>query len=127
MAVSNEKAQKSVELGQISIDLIGVRQVHDGYGQMPSDDYKIFMIIERDKLEVAKEAINHLIENGMPANEKGERQFVMVINNSDQNQPVYMDNAMKNSTIDQFKEVLPILDDAQEQMHDAKLAEINAL
>lgn len=125
MAVTDEEIQLSKELDDIGEDLKGVRGVQEIYGKMPSDNYKIFLLVDRDSLGELKKQINILESKLKPKNE-GKNQIVMVVNNAENNPVVYMADEMKNIVIDGFKGTLPSLDDTLEQAFDAKKAELDA-
>ena len=124
--VSNEQIEVTKELERIADDLQGVRDVQSIYGELASSQYKILLIADRDSLELAKDQIDVLLQNLKP-NENGERQFVLMVNNSNPNPAFYMDEETKNSTIDAFKGVIPLLDDNLESAYEAKKAELDAL
>ncbi len=132
MAISDEKAAAIKELGKMSVDLIGLREVTSTYSTgLQSSDYNHFMIINRDDLQTVKGIIDTLIAKEasaeLKANEEGERQYLLCINNVESNPVIYLDGTMKNATIDGFKGVLPNLDAAQEAAIEAKETEIDGL
>lgn len=128
MAVTEQEIIITKELERIADDLQGVRDVQDLYGNMPSENYKILLIADRDSLQVVKEKVDELI-NSLPnhPNEEGERQFVLMVNNPNPNKPFFMDDQTKNGAIDAFKGAIPIMDDQLEQAYEAKKAELDAL
>ena len=123
--VTEQEIILTKELERIADDLQGVRDVQAIYGTLPSNDYKILLLADRDKLELVKSIIDQILGNLKP-NENGERQFVLVVNNADPNPPFYMDEVTKNLTIEAFKGVIPALDDNLELAYEAKKAELDA-
>jgi len=124
--VTEQEIIFAAELNNIGEDLDGVRRVQNLYGQMPSNNYKLFLLADRDQLAYLKEQIE-IIEGILRPNEDGKNQFVMMINTSehpDSNPLVYMASEMKDAVIDGFKSTLPVLDDQLEVAFEAKKLEL---
>lgn len=125
MGVTEEEIRLSSELDDIGEDLEGVRHVQQVYGTMPSDNYKIFVLVDRNNLDNLIQQIKSIKDNLKPT-DNGKNQVVMMVNNANQNPLVYMASEMKDVVIDGFKATLPSLDNSLEQAWNAKKAELDA-
>ena len=123
--VTEQEIQLSKELNDIGEDLEGVRNVQSIYGQMPSENYRLFVIADVDQLATLKEQIS-ILETNLKPNGDGKNQVVLMVNNADKNPLVFMANEMKDVVIDGFKSTLPALDDQLEVAFNAKKAELEA-
>ena len=123
MAVTDEEIKLSKELEVIGEDLTGVKEVKNAYGTMPSENYKLFILADRDNLDTLIEQIQY-IKKHLPENEGEKNQFVMMVNNAQQNPVVYMDDSMKDTVIDGFKATIPKLIKDLEIAFEAKKAEL---
>ena len=128
MTTTNEEILLAKQLNEKGDDIEGVRMVQDKYVTMPSSNYKIFMIIDRDQIDHAIKQLQFLKENLKPVDD-GKNQFAMIINSIEgtENDPVYMSDAMKDTVIDGFKGTLPAIDDQLEAEFEAIKAELKAL
>lgn len=123
--VSEEEIILASELNDIGEDIIGVREVQSIYGTMPSSNYKIFLMVDRNFIDFLEEQIP-ILKAKLKPEDGGKNQVAMVINNADTNRIVYMADQMKNIVIDSFKGTLPLLDDQLEAAFEAKKAELEA-
>lgn len=123
--ITQEQIEAVNELQLIARDLDGVRQIQDIYGSMASSQYQIFTIVNRKALQTLKNEIDRLLQQGMKSNEDGKREFLIIVNNVNPNPIFYMDAKTKSLVIDQFKGVLPFLDDQLEAEFEAKKTELD--
>ena len=123
--ITDTEIELSFELNDIAEDIKGVREVQEIYGNMPSSNYKIFLMVDRDSIDYLEQQLPILKSKLKPVDE-GKNQIAMVVNNAESNRIVYMATEMKNIVIDSFKATLPQLDDQLEEAFSAKKAELEA-
>tara|TARA_X000001382_G_scaffold8122_2_gene5897 strand:+ start:6932 stop:7312 length:381 start_codon:yes stop_codon:yes gene_type:complete len=113
-SVTENELIAAEKLQEKSREIKGVREIQTIYGNLSSDNYEIFTIINRKFLQTLKNEIDKLIQQGIKPDEDGKREYIMIVNNVDKNPIYYLSNEMKNSVIDSFKGILSGLDDALE-------------